>query len=475
MDLFDRVLGAIGLERKDNPVGALITSSVSSGNGQPYKSPRNYNLYAQAYGANPYLYRAISYIADACAGISWSVYADETKKKKFDTHPGLDILRTPNPQTRQSALIKQMVSFYYIAGNSYLTTAGPKNGLPKELWTLRPDRMTIVPGKSLVDSYIYRVGNNEKVFPAEVIMQWRAFNPFDDFLGLSPVAVAATIVDSMEAGEDWNLALKQNSGKPSGAIVSKGQLSPQALAQIKKEIARTYSSARNAGRPLVLQGDVDWKQFSLSPMDVDWLNDKRQHSKEIALIIGVPPELLGDSANKTYSNYGEARKSFLMETALPTMDTLREELNAFLGARFDCYYDYNKDDIEALQDNRDSLVTRVTTVWNAGLLSHGEARKELGYDVDKEVEMLYNTKNVILEDAEKINTEPEPPQILPPPPATVPGNKPQASGAQGGNPAADAPKQPAAGDQTEGDKSVENLLFSKVINEVKTITKGIVQ
>ena len=62
--------------------------------------------------------------------------------------------------------------------------------------------------------------------------------------------------------------------------------------RLKRELEREYQGAANAGRPLVLEGGLDWKAMSLTPKDMDFMEAKHAAAREIALAFGVPPMLL---------------------------------------------------------------------------------------------------------------------------------------------------------------------------------------
>ena len=105
-------------------------------------------------------------------------------------------------------------------------------------------------------------------------------------------------------------ASSDNSARPSGALVytSGGALTPDQFERLKRELADNFSGARNAGRPLLLEGGLDWRAMSLSPRDLDFLESKHAAAREIALALGVPPMLLAIPGDNTYSNYQEASR-----------------------------------------------------------------------------------------------------------------------------------------------------------------------
>ena len=128
------------------------------------------------------------------------------------------------------------------------------------------------------------------------ILQLTLFNPLDDYYGLSPLEAAAFAVDTHNAAAKWNKALLDNAARPSGALVYDGPdntvMSDAQFERIKKELGDLYQGSANAGRPMLLEGGLDWKAMSLSPKDMDFMEAKHSAAREIALAFGVPPMLL---------------------------------------------------------------------------------------------------------------------------------------------------------------------------------------
>ncbi|WP_163779127.1 phage portal protein, partial [Proteus mirabilis] len=61
--------------------------------------------------------------------------------------------------------------------------------------------------------------------------------------------------------------------------------------RLKTELEEGYTGAAKAGRPLLLEGGLDWKSMGLSPRDMDFIAAKNAASRDIALAFGVPPML----------------------------------------------------------------------------------------------------------------------------------------------------------------------------------------
>jgi len=190
--LFTRLWRSI----KENPVGWLL---VRNKTGRAEWAPRNYAGFAkEGYLENPYVYRAIQIRGAAIGGLRWIAVKKQGgprgKRDEIENHPAIKLLKRPNPFQGQAQFFEALESFLLIAGNSYIAPSGPATGenagKPMELWSLRPDRMQILPGAgrfSPIGGYEYRVdGAQPQTFGVGEILHIRKFHPLNDFYGMSP-------------------------------------------------------------------------------------------------------------------------------------------------------------------------------------------------------------------------------------------------------------------------------------------------
>ncbi|MBI3440659.1 MAG: phage portal protein [Proteobacteria bacterium] len=378
-------------EAKASRTGALL---VQVGLHQPRFTPRQYDRLAdEGYQKNVIAYRCIRLISQNAAAVPWILYQGRgANKVRLDDHPLLTLLERPNPMQAGSELFEAIFGFFLIAGNSYLEAVGPGGGLPRELWSLRPDRMRAVPGASGVpESYRYTVGGNHVDFPVDPVtgrapvLHIKAFHPLDDWYGMSPLEAAAVSIDQHNDAAKWNASLLQTGGRPSGALVYKPShpdaadtLTADQRQALKQELEQHFSGAENAGRPLVLEGGLDWKEMSLSPKDMDWLLGKDVSAREIALAFHVPSQLIGIEGSLKFSNFEQARLAFFDDAVLPLLDHVKDELNHWLAPQFgeDLHLDYDVDKIEALAPRRQQVWDRLTTV---NFLTINEKRAAVGF------------------------------------------------------------------------------------------------
>ncbi|MDF3605700.1 phage portal protein [Paracoccus sp. DMF-8] len=372
------------VEKKASATGRVV--ALAAGSGRVVWSPRDIGSMTRAgFVGNPVGFRSVKMIAEAAAAVPLLC---QDRKARYDTHPIMDLLRRPNPGQGRAELFEALFGQLLLSGNGYLEAVGETaQGLPVELHVLRSDRMNIVPGADgWPVAFEYSVGGKKHRFDMtgspDPICHIKSFHPTDDHYGLSPMQAAAVAVDVHNSSSAWSKALLDNAARPSGAIVyrgadGQGSLSPDQYDRLVTEMEMHHQGARNAGRPMLLEGGLDWKPMGFSPSDMEFHETKLAASREIALAFGVPPMLLGIPGDATYANYAEANRAFYRLTVLPLVTRVAASvawwLSEHLGVEVDLRPD--PDQIPALAEERDQHWRRV---GEASFLTDAEKRAALG-------------------------------------------------------------------------------------------------
>ncbi len=355
--------------------------------GRPVWSPRDYGSMArEACQRNAIAYRCVRLVAEAAATLPLTLLEGEAE---LTEHPLLALLARPNPRSGGQAFLETLYGHLMVAGNAYMEAAAI-DGVPRELHALRPDRMRVVPGADgWAQAYEYQVGAQVVRFPqAEAlppILHLTLFNPLDDHYGQAPLEAAHLALDIHNAASAWNKALLDNAARPSGALVygagEAASLTDSQFDRLKEELEASFQGAANAGRPLLLDGGLDWKPLSLTPKDMDFIEAKAAAAREIALAFGVPPLLLGLSGDNTHANYAEANRAFYRQTIIPLVRRTMGEVAAWLSPAYGAALrlEPDLDAVEALAGERESLWRRVIA---APFLTDAEKRVAVGYGAD---------------------------------------------------------------------------------------------
>ncbi|WP_294395374.1 phage portal protein [uncultured Sphingomonas sp.] len=338
--------------------------------------PRSYDGQVRdAYLANPIAQRAVRIVAEGAAGVP--VYATEEGQ---DAAAAL---------LRQPGLVEAVAAQLLLHGNAFVQILGDADGLPAELFPLRPERVAVEPdARGWPAAYLYRAGEAAMRLPARDgagrpgVIHLRALNPVDDHYGVGSLGAAAGAVAVHNAAARWNKALLDNAARPSGALVydpgeAGAALSREQFERLKAEMEAGFAGAANAGRPMLLEGGLKWQAMSLTPADMDFVGLKAAAAREIALAFGVPPMLLGLPGDSTHANYSEANRALWRLTIVPLARKIVDGIGAGLAAWWPgLTLAIDLDGVPALASDRAALWSQVTA---ADFLSADEKRAMLGF------------------------------------------------------------------------------------------------
>jgi len=335
----------------------------------------------EGYARNAVAYRCVRMIAEAAASAPLKVGPAN--------HPLSRLLARPNPEQTGVELFEAFFGHLQVSGNAYLEAASLDESAPSELYALRPDRMSVVAGADgWPVGWEHRVGASVRRFERDPvsgeapILHVKLFHPGDDWYGLSPMEAAAFSIDIHNAGGAWNKALIDNAARPSGALVFTGErMRDEQFARLKQELQDMHTGAANAGRPMLLEGGLDWRPMSFSPAELDFIEARHAAARDIALAFGVPPMLLGIPGDNTYSNYREANLAFWRQTALPLATKAARAIEAWIGDRWAdagaAAVSVDLEAVPALSVEREALWARVGA---ADFLDTNEKRRLAGVD-----------------------------------------------------------------------------------------------
>ena len=352
----------------------LATHFPRSNSGQSY----NYAaLCREGFARNPIAHRCVRLIAESAASVP--LRSGDARVAK--------LLSRGLPSRSAVETLESFYGYLQLGGDAFLETvlSGEE---PIALLAHRPDTMKMGrDAKGQAAGWTQDVGGRTRRFPRDnatgacALFHMRLFNPLDDCHGLSPLSAGAAAVELHNHSSVWAKALLENSARPSGALVhdpaSGERLTDEQFERLKSELECNFIGPRAAGRPLVLEGGLDWRSISLSPTDMDFIELRREAARDIALAFGVPPMLLGIPGDNSYANYREANQAFWRQTIIPlvakTASGLQGWLSGFYGEGANVAPDL--DAVPALAEERAVLWKRLS---DASFISEAEARQMAG-------------------------------------------------------------------------------------------------
>jgi len=380
------------LAMKASQLGPMIARLMV---GRPVWPGRNYEQLArEGYQQNPIVYACIALRAKAICDIPWVLYRGKGEdREEIEDHPFLDLIASPNPEQDRAAFLTALITQRLLSGNAFIERTDENKLERMELYAHRADRMRVVPGETGTPmAYEYTVGGATRRIEVDLeaktrpVLHIKSYNPVDDWYGQSPLDPCAWAIDLYNGGSAYNKAIQDNAGAPSGALVFEGSdaggntLGPEEyeskLRMLRGE-DRGYDKA--GGRMYLEGGKHSWLQFGLAPEQMQFVEGMNRAAREIAFVLGTPPELVGLPGDKTYSNYAEARLSFYQETVIPDAREIVSALNRWFARQLGkgVYIELDLDNVDALQMARDAQWARIE---KSTTLSLNEKRDALDYE-----------------------------------------------------------------------------------------------
>jgi len=349
--------------------------------GGAHWTPHNFSaLCREGFARNPIVYRCVRLIAEAAASVPFQT----------DNDAVTNYISRASQHASVTETLEAFYGYLQLSGEAYLEMQRV-GGQPVLMSALCPNSVAPLVNKTgSVNNWDVTRGNGQKTrlrsdaaSGRSPLYQARLFSPQNQ---VSPLQAAAQAVDLHNEGGRWAKALLENSARPSGALIYKGvsgadHLSDEQFERLKSELENSHTGARHAGRPLVLEGGLDWTSMSLSPTDMDFIQARREAARDIALAFGVPPMLLGLPGDNTYANYREANQAFWRQTIIPLVRKTALGLQNWLGPWFDGPLSLSPDleKVPALAEDRTALWQRL---GQADFLSQDEKRALAGLSQD---------------------------------------------------------------------------------------------
>ena len=246
-------------------------------------------------------------------------------------HPTYRLLRhAPNPEMTAYTYHETMQQHKLTHGNAYAEIEWGTDNLPFALWPITPDRVNIQRNTETYElEYI--------VYPSPESREQRikTLRPrdiihvpgmgFDGVKGYAPIRIAANSIGLGLAAESYGGKFFGHGGLPSGFVVHPGALSKEAKNNLRESWQQIYGGPDNANRIGILDEGMSFNKLTIPPEDAQFLQTRAFQIPEIARWFNVPPHLLRDLSQATFSNIEHQGIDFLTYSLTPWLIRDEEE------------------------------------------------------------------------------------------------------------------------------------------------------
>ena len=117
--------------------------------------------------------------------------------------------------------------------------------------------------------------------------------------GMSTLQFGRQAFSAAIAADRAAASMFRNGLRPSAIIKFKEWLSPIQRDISERSLFEKYTGAMNAGRPMILEGGMEYQQLTISPEDAQMLETRQFSVEEVCRFFQVPPALIGHAGAST--------------------------------------------------------------------------------------------------------------------------------------------------------------------------------
>lgn len=348
--------------------------------GQTAAAPRDAPAYLKLYQEDPWIYAPVWYLASAVASTPRIMKKGE---EIITEHPLLDLLNAPNSDQSGYDLLEATTVYLELVGEGYWEKVKNKVDKPGELYTLRPDRIEIVPddAKKRVAAYTYTVSGIDAVtFPPEDIVPFLYFNPVDDWRGQGSVKCLEETIEDSRYSRGWRRRFLRRFGAKEGYLSTEQSPGGPIVQRLKEKWSERFKP--ESDETPVLPRGLKYQPVSGLPKESGLMDFLKSFREAKLAATGVPPVKVGLLEYAKYSNYDLQSRAFAQDSLAPRLLKIAGAINRCLLPDFEKPSSGLRFEFGALQKtytSLDELVGLLAELFDRGGLSPNDLIRITGF------------------------------------------------------------------------------------------------
>lgn len=276
------------------------------------------------------IYACVRCLSDAASSVPLIAYRRSGRgRQRLESGRLPELLQRPAPATTGANLIGLTMAHLAGWGNAFLGKFRDRDDKLTQLALLLPERVQVelVNGEPRYTVTDPQTGRQTR-HGTDDIVHIRGFS-VDGLTGLSPIAQCRLAVSYARGLGEFSEAFVHNGGRPSG-ILKLPSSNPSQMAWTKEMVEERHGGSRNAHRVAIVSGDVDWVPMTGPLDDLQFAEQRKLSTAEIARIFRVPVWMIGGSTGDslTYSNTEQQGLQFVTFSLRPWLVLIEQAISA---------------------------------------------------------------------------------------------------------------------------------------------------
>ena len=324
------------------------------------------------------VYRCVEVITNGVASLPVKLYRTDEKGFKYEMHNNLSFILSKKPTGKINAFTfyKLIVKDILLQGNAYALILRNGKG---EVIGLQYIQAGLVSPIDRGDRIEYQVTGIKGFVRQEDILHFMNYTD-NGVYGISVLTHARRTLGIADYGENASENFYKSGGCTTGFLKFDGPSSGKQREEILSAWNQATGGVRNQPNGIpVLPANVNYTQLSVNPADAQLLESREFSVVEICRFFGVSPTKCFDLTHASYNNSEMAELAFLNDTLRPLLTKIEMEMETKLFKPEEGY-DIKFDVSELLRTDKKSQAEYFTKMFNLGVLSPNDIRKELDMD-----------------------------------------------------------------------------------------------
>lgn len=339
------------------------------------------------------IYAAVTRIANTVASIPVHVYKG---RERQDTHPLEKLLNlSPNPSMSAYIFKQTMEAFRNTEGMAYALIIRDGLGEITRLDVLDPTRVRpLIERDSREIWYDITLEGKTYPIPGYMVLALKHMSA-NGISGIRPLDVLRGSLDY--DAEVKEISLNQLDGINHGVML---EVPGQALDETRKTqiVADFLDAYESSGqRVLVLEGGIKATTFNQSPVDAQLMDVERITRNRVATVYNLPPHMLGDYSDTSFSTAEQQMQEFLQLTIIPIVQQWEDELNRKLlsDADYKVGYRFRFDTDSLIRADMVAMANKYQMAIRGGWMRMNEVREREGLPPDPNGDELMCARDII--------------------------------------------------------------------------------
>ena len=321
------------------------------------------------------VYRCVEVITNGVASLPVKLYKVDKDGYRYELHNDLSYILSKKPSGKINAFTfyKLIVKDILMSGNAYALIMRDGQG---NVTGLQYVQAGLVSPVDKIDHIEYQVTGLKNFVRQEDILHFMNYTDNGVF-GVSVLTYARRTLGIADAGDKSAENFFKSGGCSSGFLKFDGPSTGKQREEIVSAWNQATGGPNNGPNGIaVLPCNVDYTQLSIDPADAQLLESREFSVIEICRFFGVSPWHCFDLTKASYNNSEMSELEFLNDTLRPLLTKIEMELETKLfkkGENYDIKFDVN----ELLRTDKKSQAEYLTKMFNLGVLSPNDIRKEL--------------------------------------------------------------------------------------------------